>query len=502
MTDDERMNSFFETISYVGDVQDWRSMPELGEDDDEDVDDSVFETLGGTGSGNFHHGGRPGTVGGSSGGEATDPFADFFKPSFPPNDPKDEPYALYKGQQIAGDGSSYAMYDIINGPMHGNTVSETTIKKLGLPTEKKQRGAGGAGSGNFGHEGRPGAIGGSGKREKGRRAGAGTLDKIWELHRKGVPVARIQKELGFRHAPHVHQMIKKLKAEREGAAIDVRKVRDVPIVEIKAAAPKAVPPEIKAAPIGALIVPKGGASDLTDPTLVTTTSKRQLGGGGINETFRIKDVDGKEFAFKPMKGERWDGVRDTVVNRAASLAEREVLSSRIDRAIGLNVAPKTVMIRLADGSVGSAQEWVTDGQVPHNFSNFDKTQIAKIGILDAVIGNTDRHPANLLQEPNGRVRAIDHGYVFPTTVQNVELRSWALGKIRNGDISPDDMTTYAGTLKKLDWGEVLRGSHLDQKELAAMQLRVGLVVAHLEKGDLHGLRAAFKPKIDGIKRRW
>jgi hypothetical protein len=68
MTEDEVLNEFLETTSYDV-VPDWRALPELGEESDED--DEVV-VLGGPGSGNFGHAGRPGQIGGS----ASAPFSD------------------------------------------------------------------------------------------------------------------------------------------------------------------------------------------------------------------------------------------------------------------------------------------------------------------------------------------------------------------------------------------------------------------------------------------
>ena len=75
MSASERMNEFFETVSYVGteeDIRPWRELEELATSDDEPDDPdpvpSRRKDMGGVGSGNFGHGGRPGEVGGSGPG--------------------------------------------------------------------------------------------------------------------------------------------------------------------------------------------------------------------------------------------------------------------------------------------------------------------------------------------------------------------------------------------------------------------------------------------------
>lgn len=57
-----------------------------------------------------------------------DPFADLFKPQLPAKDPNGKPYAKYKGHQ-PGVGH---LYDIVNGPNHGSTISEHSARTQGL----------------------------------------------------------------------------------------------------------------------------------------------------------------------------------------------------------------------------------------------------------------------------------------------------------------------------------------------------------------------------------
>lgn len=73
------MDDFFETVTYTGDEQDikpWREIADLATSDDEPDDPHPVPSqakrrdLGGAGSGNFGHAGRPGEVGGSGAGTA------------------------------------------------------------------------------------------------------------------------------------------------------------------------------------------------------------------------------------------------------------------------------------------------------------------------------------------------------------------------------------------------------------------------------------------------
>lgn len=58
------MDEFFETHHFVGEIAPWMDVPETGEAEDEPNEGP--RVLGGQGSGNFGHAGRPGEVGGSA----------------------------------------------------------------------------------------------------------------------------------------------------------------------------------------------------------------------------------------------------------------------------------------------------------------------------------------------------------------------------------------------------------------------------------------------------
>ena len=93
----ERMDEFFATVSYVGTeeaIRPWRDLEELATSDDEPDDPdpvpSRRKDMGGAGSGNFGHKGRPGEVGGSGEGEG--------------GSAEDDPYALAPDAPRGGEG--------------------------------------------------------------------------------------------------------------------------------------------------------------------------------------------------------------------------------------------------------------------------------------------------------------------------------------------------------------------------------------------------------------
>lgn len=92
-----------------------------------------------------------------------------------------------------------------------------------------------------------------------------------------------------------------------------------------------------------------------------------------------------------------------------SLSKREAFADDVDELLGTNIVPTTVwresdnasfqeMIDDCKPACAAASGWVVD---PEDFG--------KQGLLDAVLGNTDRHDGNFLITRSGKLVSIDHG---------------------------------------------------------------------------------------------
>jgi hypothetical protein len=112
--------------------------------------------------------------------------------------------------------------------------------------------------------------------------------------------------------------------------------------------------------------------------------------------------------YKPARGERslWDFPPGT-------LHRREVGAYLVDRALGWHFTPTTVLRQEAPLGPGSVQEFIS---APPPELTLDSERLALdlrgLAALDVLINNADRKGAHLLVDPQGELRAIDHGVTF------------------------------------------------------------------------------------------
>lgn len=121
-------------------------------------------------------------------------------------------------------------------------------------------------------------------------------------------------------------------------------------------------------------------------------------GGGITETF-VMDVDGVKGVFKKMS------------NRA----KQEVTAYELDKMLGFGIVPPTVMRKVDVGKgeeQGSIMHFVEGKTAAAHTGKFKYNDMAKITAFDFIIGNQDRHPANVIVDRNGRSWAIDNAFAF------------------------------------------------------------------------------------------
>ncbi|WP_413294274.1 hypothetical protein ACLSU7_04065 [Bdellovibrio sp. HCB185ZH] len=127
-------------------------------------------------------------------------------------------------------------------------------------------------------------------------------------------------------------------------------------------------------------------------------SDKRVGQGVYGARF-VRYEDGSEGVWKP---------RTTVDE--IDTAKSEVAAYNIDKYLGLNSVPVTVM-KEYKGEVGTVQYRVKNlkDQAPNEVFADDPDQL---GFFDYLVANGDRHGFNYLQKEDGKLVAIDHGLSF------------------------------------------------------------------------------------------
>lgn len=133
-----------------------------------------------------------------------------------------------------------------------------------------------------------------------------------------------------------------------------------------------------------------------------------------NYTFlaRLRRDDNEALAvYKPRRGERplWDFP-------PGSLAARERAAFLVSEAAGWNLVPVTVLRPDAPMGEGSLQLFIEHDPETHYFTLMHDRldEFAPFAAFDAVINNADRKSGHVLEDPTGRLWAVDHGLTFHT----------------------------------------------------------------------------------------
>lgn len=140
-------------------------------------------------------------------------------------------------------------------------------------------------------------------------------------------------------------------------------------------------------------------------------------GAHANEAHLVTFAHGAQAVFKPKDGER-PHLRETI--SAGTYWRREAAAYRLDRLLGFNLVPTTVLIDIAgDGSLQAFQD--QDGRGVDEYAAEDQEMM---GVLDYLMANTDRHSQNWMTQSDGRPAATDNGLAFPLSNMDALNSPW------------------------------------------------------------------------------
>lgn len=159
-----------------------------------------------------------------------------------------------------------------------------------------------------------------------------------------------------------------------------------------------------------------------------SVKKKILISNSISEVFLVKLSSGLTAIFKPQPSD-W-----LVKSKAAGFASNykaEVLAYKISDYLNLNIVPLTTE-RQIDTQYGSIQLFIPGEQASNeNAPDISFRNLAKIKLLDYLIGNSDRRSDNLILPDEQTVVAIDHGQSFMQLKDPRSMSSPKLSDLNN-----------------------------------------------------------------------
>ncbi len=203
---------------------------------------------------------------------------------------------------------------------------------------------------------------------------------------------------------------------------------------------------------------------------------RELGRGGTRPRLVVLRRHGqtRRAVFKTVQTE-------SGANAAADRYQHEVAAYRLDRRLGLGMVPVTVIRRIED-QTGSLQWWIEravdrEAAGAYELELYEtasaRAQLARGELFDALIGNPDRQPTDVLLSLNGEgIRFIDHSEAFSASP---ELH-W-----EGAELAAVDRRLVAAS-RSLDHASLRRdlGELLSEPQIEALLARRDQILARLE----------------------
>ena len=217
-------------------------------------------------------------------------------------------------------------------------------------------------------------------------------------------------------------------------------------------------------PVGAPIADRQTALDRSIRSGLN--SQDTLSGGAIGDTRRVRLGDGTEAIYKRAK-------RVANGRTPEEQADAEELASLVAETIGVR-APATVRASPTEVymEVMPGKSAMASGLRYADRDTIDSAEGAKLGLLDVLLNNGDRHTGNWMRDANGEIAAIDHGFAFDTGDE------WQYSaftpNFRNGwnPLTPSDIGHVAQQLSKIkpQFEAMGRGDWYRQMRLRLNQL--------------------------------
>jgi hypothetical protein len=206
---------------------------------------------------------------------------------------------------------------------------------------------------------------------------------------------------------------------------------------------------------------------------------------GINKSMLLKIEDDGRGIYKA-GGETEPNVRAATIPHGTQ-HKREVAAHEFEKVLGSSWIPPTVS-REHDETEGSFQAWLDGAQVGLDVGEHvmgdHMHALQQVAILDAVMGNSDRHLGNIAFHEN-KVHAIDNGLSFTYGFEGVRQQHFLL---RRGEVTESDPHLMK-SLDELTYADVhlAIGDNVEPWAVAQTYARAKYVHSKLkEQGRLEG----------------
>jgi hypothetical protein len=108
------------------------------------------------------------------------------------------------------------------------------------------------------------------------------------------------------------------------------------------------------------------------------------------------------------------------------------------------------------------------------FRQFTDDEKHKVGLLDAVIGNLDRHHGNMMVSPDGKLIPIDHGLALPTKPTH-SGNTVAIDYVQGQPITPEEDASLRAMLSP-EFAAELLGTGLEEDAIVMLRKRVLVIL--------------------------
>lgn len=108
------------------------------------------------------------------------------------------------------------------------------------------------------------------------------------------------------------------------------------------------------------------------------------------------------------------------------------------------------------------------------FSQFTPEEKHKVGLLDAVIGNLDRHHGNMMVSPDGKLIPIDHGLALPTKPTH-SGNTVAIDYVQGEAITPEEDASLRAMLSP-EFAAELLSTGLEEDAIVMLRKRVLVIL--------------------------